>query len=92
MPPYLPWHLELVYLSGVAKVGLGALLLFRRWAKWAAWALIALIMAVFPANLHMATNTELYPSLSVWGLWLRLPLQGVLIAWSYWYTRGCEPS
>lgn len=90
MPPYLPWHLELVYLSGVAEAGLGALLLFRRWAKLATWALIALMVAVFPANLHMAMNTELYPSLSVWGLWLRLPLQGVLIAWAYWYTRGGE--
>ena len=92
MPPYLPWHLELVYLSGVAEAGLGALLLFRRWAKWAAWGMIALMMAVFPANLHMATNPVLYPSLSVWGLWLRLPLQGVLIAWAYWYTRGDEPA
>ena len=27
MPPYLPWHLELVYLSGVCEVALGVLLL-----------------------------------------------------------------
>ena len=92
MPLYLPWHLELVFLSGVAEAGLGAFLLFRRWAKWAAWGMIALMVAVFPANLHMTMNTELYPSHSVWGLWLRLPLQGVLIAWAYWYTRCGEPS
>ena len=30
MPPYLPWHLALVYISGVAEIGLGLLLLFRR--------------------------------------------------------------
>ena len=31
MPPWLPWHLALVYASGVAEIGLGALLLFRAW-------------------------------------------------------------
>lgn len=87
MPPYLPWHLPLVYLSGIAEIGLGALLLFRRCSVIAAWGLIALLAAVFPANLHMALNAELYPQFSVIALWLRLPLQGVLVGWAYWYTR-----
>ena len=87
MPPYLPWHVELVYASGVAEVGLGGLLLIRRWAAWAGWGLIALSLAVFPANLHMAMHPDLYPTLPVIALWLRLPLQGLLIAWAYWYTR-----
>ena len=87
MPPYLPWHLELVYISGVAEAVFGALLLIRRCAAWAAWGIIALCVAVFPANLHMAMNAELYPSLPTLALWLRLPAQGLLIAWAYWYTR-----
>ena len=88
MPPYLPWHLALVYISGVAEIGLGLMLLIRRWSIVAAWGLIALLSAVFPANLHMALHQELYPSLPSLGLWLRLPIQGVLIAWAYWYTRS----
>lgn len=87
MPPYLPWHLPLVYISGVAEVVLGALLLIRRWQVIAAWGLIALLIAIFPANLTMALNTELYPQFSPALLWLRLPLQGALIAWAYFYTR-----
>ena len=87
MPPYLPWHLALVYISGVAEIGLGLLLLFRRWEAVAAWGLIALLVAVFPANLHMAMHQELYPTLPPLGLWLRLPIQGLLIVWAYWYTR-----
>ena len=87
MPPYLPWHLELVYISGVAEAGLGAMVLIRRWAVGAGWGLIALMVAVFPANLHMAIHPDLYPSFSKLGLWLRLPLQGLLLAWAYWYTR-----
>ena|ERR1700742_2493989 len=87
MPPYLPWHLALVYVSGVAEIALGALLLFKRWQVLAGWGLIALLIAVFPANLHMAVHHELYPDVPPLALYLRLPLQGVMIAWAYWYTR-----
>lgn len=87
MPPYLPWPLALVYLSGLAEMTLGGLLLIRRWRIWAAWGLIALSIAVFPANIHMALHPDLYPMFSEWGLWLRLPFQFLLMAWAYWYTR-----
>jgi len=87
MPPYLPWHLELVYISGVAESGLGLLLLFKQWSRIAGWGLIALLVAVFPANIHMALHTNLYPHIPPAILWWRLPLQGVLIAWAYGCTR-----
>jgi len=87
MPPYLPWHAPLVYLSGVAEIAFGVLLMFRRCTVAAAWGLIALMIAVFPANLHMALNSETYPQFSPLLLWLRLPLQALLIAWAYRYTR-----
>lgn len=87
MPPYLPWHTALVYASGVAEVMLGILLLSRRFERVAAWGMIALIVAVTPANVHMAMHADLYPQYSSTALWLRLPLQVVLIAWAYWYAR-----
>ncbi len=87
MPPFLPLHRELVYVSGVAEVALGVLLLIPRWVVWAGWGIISLLVAVFPANVHMAMHSNLYPSLSSLGLWVRLPVQGLLIAWAYWYTR-----
>jgi uncharacterized membrane protein len=86
MPPYLPWHLPLVYLSGVVEIALGALLLIPKLTRVAAWGLIALLVAVFPANIHMALNHEFYPDHSVAALWLRLPLQLVLMVCAYWYT------
>ena len=87
MPPYLPWHLELVYLSGVAEVALGALLLVPRSRSVAAWGLIALLVAVFPANVHMAANPNQFPEYPSAFLVARLPLQGLFIAWAYWFTR-----
>lgn len=87
MPPYLPWHLALVYLSGVAEVVLGVGLFIPRWSRLAAWGVIALLVAVFPANVHMALNPEIYPWASPVGLMIRLPIQALLVAWAYWHTR-----
>ena len=88
MPPYLPWPFALVVISGVAEVVLGVGLLFSRTKRYAAWGLIALLIAVFPANLHMAAHPELYPDMPAIALYLRLPLQALLVLWAYWYTRG----
>ena len=89
MPPYLPWHAELVFLSGVAEVICGIGLLIPATRRLAAWATIALLIAVFPANLHIALNNVPLGSspegLGVWN-WVRLPFQAVLIAWAWWYT------
>ena len=88
MPPYLPWHYELVILSGVAEVVLGIALLIPKLSRIAGWGIIALLIAVFPANLHMTMHPELYPEIPVIALWIRLPIQGLLILWAYYYTRG----
>ena len=87
MPAYLPWHTALVYVSGAFEVALGLLLLSRRFERLAAWGMIALIVAVTPANVQMALHPELYPDYSSTVLWARLPLQGLLIAWAFWFTR-----
>lgn len=90
MPPYLPAHRELIMLSGVAEVGLGIAVLAPMLRQWAAWGLVVLLMAVFPANLHIAMdNVPLFGSSEGFGIWnwVRLPLQALLIAWAWWYTR-----
>lgn len=86
MPPYLPWHRELVLISGACEIVLGGLLLVPRYSPYAAWGLIALLIAVFPANLHMAMHPYLFPKVPPAAWSIRLPLQGLLIAWAYWFT------
>lgn len=90
MPPSLPWQRELVYASGVAEVagGLGAMIPALRPA--ARWGLVALLLAVFPANLYSTLRPEVVGLDSTGGriaLWLRLPLQGIFIAWVLSATR-----
>ena len=86
MPPYLPFHLTLVLVSGVIEIVLGILLLVPSYSRLAAWGIIALLIAVFPANIHVYTHQESFPLPWLVHL-LRLPLQGVLILWASVYTR-----
>jgi uncharacterized membrane protein len=86
MPPYLPWHRELVYISGVCEIALGVLLLVPLYSRFAAWGIIALLIAVFPANIYLYRHQEILPA-SPTIHFLRLPLQGVLILWVYCYAR-----
>jgi uncharacterized membrane protein len=90
VPAALPAPLVLVYVSGFFELLGGAGLLVARVRRAAAWGLVALYVAVFPANVNMALNhISLSPDhpIPAFALWLRLPLQGVLIAWAWWYTR-----
>ncbi|MBL8619966.1 MAG: DoxX family membrane protein [Myxococcales bacterium] len=89
MPAALPAHLALVYVSGVAEIAGGLGLILPRTRRAAAWGLVLLLLAVFPANVNMAVNHLPLGdrALPTWALWGRLPLQAVLIAWAWWYTR-----
>ena len=89
MPPYLPWHAALIFLSGVAELGLGIAVLVPWLRHWAAWGIILLLIAIFPANIHIALhNVPVFGAQEGAGIWnwVRLPLQGVLILWAWWYT------
>jgi uncharacterized membrane protein len=95
MPAYLPWHSELVFLSGVAEVLCGLGLLSPQTRVIAAWGTIALLVAVFPANIHVALhNVPLFGAKEGAGAlnWVRLPLQLVLMAWAFWYTKPAGSS
>ena len=87
MPPYLSWHLELVYISGFFEILGGAGLLIPKLRRTAAWGLLALLVAVFPANIYMLTDEVYLPGMDgePWMLWARLPFQLVFalgVAWA----------
>ncbi len=86
MPPYIPWHKPIVYLSGLAEIGLAVLLLIPQYRAWAAWGIVALLVAVFPANLYHFTSGGAGMRIPQWMLAMRLPLQVVLVAWAWWHT------
>jgi uncharacterized membrane protein len=79
IPPGYPAPRALVLWSGVAEIagGIGLLVPWRPLRRWAGWGLVLLLVAVYPANVQMALTTEAPFGL----LWMRLALQGVLVAW-----------
>jgi uncharacterized membrane protein len=93
MPPYIPWPLAMIYISGVAEImgGIGVLvpdgLVFRGTRTMAAWGLVALLIAVWPVHINMCLHPEQFPTVPLWVIWIRLPLQIPLIAWASYYTR-----
>ena len=89
MPPYIPWPLAMVHISGAAEIAGGLGILIPPARRSAALGLIALLVAVFPANIYMATNPveSGASALPVVALWGRLLLQPVFIWWVLWCTR-----
>lgn len=89
MPPYLPFHLALVYISGFFEIVGGIGLLIPSLRGYAGYGLVALLFAVFPANIYMAVNEVRVgnASFSPVLLWLRLPLQFALMALVLWCTK-----
>jgi len=90
VPPYIPWSLAMVQISGVCEIVGGIGLLLPQVRRAAAWGLVALLIAVFPANIYMVTDPVAAGagSLSPLVLWGRLPLQFVFIWWVLWATRA----
>lgn len=89
MPPYLPLHRELVYLSGALEILGGLGLLPERTRSTAGIGLIVLLIAVWPANLQMLLDARdaAKPAWWVALLWARLPLQLLLMLWVWRVSR-----
>ncbi len=87
VPPWLPSPLTLVWVSGFFEIAGAIGLLVPATRRAAGMGLVVLMVAVFPANLHMALHADSFPHFAPWLLWLRLPLQGALIAVAFWCSR-----
>jgi len=88
MPPYVPFHMPAVLISGFFEILGGLGLILPRSRRAAGIGLIALLAAVFPANIYMAMDSTQFNSIPPAVLWLRLPLQFVFMAWVNWSTKS----
>lgn len=90
VPPYIPWPVAAVLVSGVFEL-LGAVgIMIARTRRAAGIGLFLLTLAVTPAHFYMLQRPELFP-VPIWALWLRLPIQVALlwlIVWSTWRVRA----
>jgi uncharacterized membrane protein len=91
MPPFVPFPRFCVQISGVFELlgGIGLLVPQREIQTLTGCGLTLLLIAVFPANIYLATNSiriHGIPS-QPWMGWARLPLQPLLILGVLWVTR-----
>ena len=85
VPPWMPWPRAAVLASGgLELLGAGGLL-FDRTRRAAGVGLVLLTIAVTPAHVYMLQHPELF-GVSLWMLWLRLPIQAALLALVVWAT------
>ncbi|MBK8552856.1 MAG: DoxX family protein [Ignavibacteria bacterium] len=87
MPPYLPYHLPLIYISGLCEIVFGILLIPVSTRKIAAWLIILLLIVIFPANIQMAVDYKANDNPDLWIAIIRLPVQIVLIWWAWIFTK-----
>lgn len=84
-PPFLKNKPLINVISGGAEILLG-IMLFTSFSSWAAWGIIVLLIAVFPANVYHLQQKGAGMKIPVWALWVRLPMQLILIYWAYVFT------
>ena len=86
VPPQIPDPRDVVLLTGILELA-GAFGLLLPWTRRAAgWGLFLLTLAVTPANIYMLHIHDQF-DIPVWLLWLRLPLQAVLLWLILWGSR-----
>jgi len=90
VPAYLPVPHLLNLLAGFFEIAFGLMLIFKQTRKMAAWGIILMLIAFLPVHIDMIIHAPMMlGDLKVTPLiaWLRIPLQGLLILWAWWYTR-----
>ena len=92
MPDFLPAHVLLVQLSGLTEIASGLLLAIPRLCAVGAWCIIAHLLVFLLVHFNMAAKPDDYADFaSPAVLYVRIPIQFVMIAWAYWFTRETPP-
>ena len=89
MPKYMPFHYELVLISGFFEIMFGLMLMFEKYRSLAAWGLILLLIAVFPANIYLYQSKEAQEAIDIskdLALY-RLPFQLLFLGLAYWHSK-----
>lgn len=81
--PFMPHPRLVVYLTGFLEILMAGLLLIDVSRVIISRITIFYLIAVFPANIYMALNSESAPGIPNEISWIRLPIQIIFIFWVY---------
>ncbi len=86
-PPWVPRPRAMVFFTGVCEIAGAIGLVIPTTQRAAGIALILFFIAVLPANIHAARAGITLRGRPVTPLWLRVPMQILLIVLAWWSTR-----
>lgn len=88
LPPFVPFRLEIVYVTGVLELLGGIGIWVPRFAKAAGACLILMLIGVLPSNVYSALNRVPFGGHDLGPVYLlvRVPFQLLLIGWIYFAT------
>jgi uncharacterized membrane protein len=90
LPAWVPGRVPLVLATGVLEVAIALGFVWPRARRWAALAALVVLVVFFPANVYAAWM-KVPMGGHAWGLtylWLRTPLQLILLAWTWHFGLG----
>ena len=88
LPDFISYKTEIVYLTGVIEIAAAIGLFIPNYRRITAWLLIVFFIMVLPANIYAALKQIDYQKGTFDGsglayLWFRIPLQILVIIWTY---------
>jgi len=88
LPSWVPMRMPIIYITGVVELAAAAGLLVPRVCRLTGIYLIAFLILVLPANIYAAINRVEMGGHSMGPpyLFIRIPLQLILIIWTYWFA------
>ncbi|WP_112182446.1 DoxX family protein [Paraliobacillus zengyii] len=87
LPEWTPFPYTVIYLSGMVEILLALFLLYPNTRRKTGVLATVFLLLVFPVNIYMALTAEQYTSIPSLALWIRLPIQFVLIWWVLAVTK-----
>lgn len=87
IPPWVPQRLAMVYFTGLCELAGAVGLVVPRLQRLAGFMLVIFFIAVLPANIYAAQAHIPIAGKPATPLWIRVPLQILLIVATWWATR-----
>lgn len=88
LPPWFPERTFLVYLTGGLEFTIAVGFLVPKSRRFTGWVAAVVLVFFFPANIYAAIN-HIPMGGHAWGpvyLFIRAPLQIIILFWVYWFT------
>jgi len=86
IPPFLTNKKFINEISGLLEIMFGIYLCIPIFSNLAAISIIILLALIFPANIYMLINEKASLGFPKWVLYLRLPIQFILMYWASQYA------